>query len=275
VFDPPSGSAFPFGPSAVHYSAADTSGNTASGSFTVTVADTTPPTLVPPPAVHATTGPGATNCSAVVAALGTPTATDACSEPAITATGIPAGNVFPVGSTNITYTATDAAGNAATATQSVTVSDTTPPVISSATASPNVLWPANHRLVPVKLTVAASDLCDPGVKCRILSVTSNEPVGRHRGRDDDDECDDRGHDRHDDPDWVITGDLGLRLRAQRNAHGAGRVYTVTLGCADASGNVTRRAVQVTVPHDRRRDDRDDHDHDRDHGDDGRGGDDGH
>jgi hypothetical protein len=68
VFDPPSGSAFPFGPSAVHYSAADTSGNTASGSFTVTIADTTPPTLVPPPAVHATTGPGATTCSAVVAA---------------------------------------------------------------------------------------------------------------------------------------------------------------------------------------------------------------
>jgi hypothetical protein len=36
----------------------------------------------------------------------------------------------------------------------VTVSDTTPPVISSATASPNVLWPANHRLVPVMVTFA-------------------------------------------------------------------------------------------------------------------------
>ena len=354
VFDPPSGSAFPFGPSTVAYSAADASGNTATGSFIVTVADTTPPLLIPPPAVHGVTGPGATTCSALVAVLGTPTATDACSEPTLTTAGIPAGNVFAVGTTSVTYTATDGAGNAATATQAVTVSDTTPPllallgpvaaqgecrapyadpgatafdacagdlsaaivvnggvntalpgryvtryfvadgagntastsrlvdirdsiapVISSAAVSPNVLWPANHRLVPVQVTVAASDLCDPGVKCRILSVTSNEPVARHRGRDDDDECDDRGHDHHGDPDWIVTGDLGLRLRAQRNARGEGRVYTVTLGCTDASGNLTKRALQVVVPHDRRREDRDDddrdRDHDRDHDHDGRRG----
>jgi hypothetical protein len=43
---------------------------------------------------------------------------------------VPAGNVFPVGETVLTYSATDAHGNTASATQVVTVVDNTPPVIS-------------------------------------------------------------------------------------------------------------------------------------------------
>jgi hypothetical protein len=45
-------------------------------------------------------------------------------------TGVPAGNVFPKGTTTISYTATDAAGNtSAPVTQTVTVVDDTPPVL--------------------------------------------------------------------------------------------------------------------------------------------------
>ena len=40
VFDIASGSTFGFGTTTVHYSATDHAGNTASGSFTVTVQDT-------------------------------------------------------------------------------------------------------------------------------------------------------------------------------------------------------------------------------------------
>ena len=40
----------------------------------------------------------------------------------IVRSGVPAGNVFPVGTTTITYTATDASGNVTTGTQTVTVS---------------------------------------------------------------------------------------------------------------------------------------------------------
>ncbi len=43
--------------------------------------------------------------------------------------GLPAGNLFPLGTTTLTYTATDGAGNTATAAQHVTVRDTTPPAI--------------------------------------------------------------------------------------------------------------------------------------------------
>ena len=60
--------------------------------------------------------------------LGTATANDNCTVN-VARTGVPAGNFFPVGTTVITYTATDSAGLTATATQNVTVTDGTPPAI--------------------------------------------------------------------------------------------------------------------------------------------------
>ena len=56
------------------------------------------------------------------AQLGTATASDNSGSVTIDRTGVPAGNVFPVGTTTITYTATDASGNVTTVTQTVTVS---------------------------------------------------------------------------------------------------------------------------------------------------------
>lgn len=85
-------------------------------------------------------------------------------------------SVFPLGTTLVTFRATDASGNSSTATTTVTVVDTTPPVIQSATPNPVVLWPPNHKMVPVTVTVSASDICDAAPTCRIVSVTSNEPV---------------------------------------------------------------------------------------------------
>jgi hypothetical protein len=46
---------------------------------------------------------------------------------------------------------------------------------------------------------------------------------------------------------VVTGDLTVDLRAERNPHGKGRIYTVTVQCADESGNVSTATVEVKVP----------------------------
>jgi hypothetical protein len=113
----------------------------------------------------------------------------------------------------------------------VIVRDRTPPRIISIKAVPNVLWPPNGKLVHVKVVVQAVSDSGP-VTSRIISVRSNEPPS---GRE---------------PDWVITGDLSLLLRAERSPHGHGLVYTITVQCRDAAGNTSTGTVFVTVPHDR-------------------------
>jgi len=49
----------------------------------------------------------------------------------------------------------------------------TPLAITSLTVDPAVLWPPNHKMVPVSLQVTATG--DPSPECRIDSATSNEP----------------------------------------------------------------------------------------------------
>ena len=112
-----------------------------------------------------------------------------------------------------------------------------PPVITEGTATPSVLWPVNHRFVPVIVGYAVCDNCDPAPVCS-LSVASNEPE------------DGRG-DGHSSADWLVVDAHRLLLRAERSGIGSGRVYAVTISCADASGNVGRQTVVVTVPKSRK------------------------
>jgi hypothetical protein len=119
------------GDTIVTYIATDAAGNTASANQKVTVVDTTAPTISAPADKTLYTGPGATSCDVTVgnldATLGTATANDNC--PGVAAVRTSSGNVFPLGDTLVTYTATDAHGNTATATQKVTVIDNTPPTV--------------------------------------------------------------------------------------------------------------------------------------------------
>lgn len=65
-------------------------------------------------------------------------------------------------------------------------------------------------------------------------VSSNEPVD---GLGDGDQV----------PDWQIAGNLTVNLRAERAGNGSRRVYTISVGCTDASGNSSTKTVPV--PHD--------------------------
>jgi hypothetical protein len=143
-----------------------------------------------------------------------------------TVSGSTAAVSLPAGTHVITLTVRDGRGGSSSDTLVVTVVDTAPPAVQAATATPSVLSPANHQLVAVTITVSAVDGCGGSVRCRITSVTSNEPLG---------------------DDWIITGDLTLKLRAERLNKGAGRIYTITVVCTDAAGNEATKTVTVSVP----------------------------
>ena len=99
-----------------------------------------------------------------------------------------------------------------------------PPVIGDASASPDILWPPNHKFVDV--TIGYAETSDCPSTCA-LSVTSNEP-----GPDE----------------WVVVDAHHVLLRAERDGNGSGRTYTITITCSN-SGGTTTRTLMVVVPHD--------------------------
>ncbi|QPJ62145.1 MAG: DUF5011 domain-containing protein [Candidatus Nitronauta litoralis] len=113
----------------VIYTATDAAGNTASATRVVNFLDTTPPTLTllgPNPAVY-------NNVPFVEPGF---TATDSV-QGTVPVTVTPQGP--QTGTYVLTYTATDFFGNSATATRTVTVNDTLPPVITLNGANPVIL----------------------------------------------------------------------------------------------------------------------------------------
>src|SRR5439155_8371919 len=131
----PSGNVFAVGTTPVTWTATDAAGNTATATQNVTVVDDSAPTLIAPANVRRATGSGSTTATVFVSDtdLGAATATDNCPGTLTpTRIGVPAGNLFPVGTTTITYTVADGAGNTNAATQTVTIDDTTAPTITGA-----------------------------------------------------------------------------------------------------------------------------------------------
>lgn len=145
----------------------------------------------------------------------------------------------------VTCTATDgaAAPNAGAAPDSNPVAgldiDGTAPVVSCA-ASPDQLWPPNHKLVAVTTTVTVDDATSGPAGFALRSATSSEP-------DDGSGDGDTAGDIQD----FDTGqaDTSGQLRAERSGDGDGRTYTLTYEGADVAGNHATCAATVVVRHD--------------------------
>jgi hypothetical protein len=129
----------------------------------------------------------------------------------------------------------DVTFNAMTGEYSFVLDDTEPPVIADFSSNPESLWPPNHKMIPVAINYSATDNCC-GTITNVLQVWSNEPVN---GLGDGDMA----------PDWIITDDHNLLLRAERSGKGTGRVYTINIVSTDASGNSSSQLITVAVPHD--------------------------
>lgn len=158
---------------------------------------------------------------------------DRCDDP-ISVLQTPPGP-YGLGETSVTLDVDDNRGASDSCIATVRVIDKTPPVIHDLTVTPNTLWPPNHRLVPVSLEVVVEDACDPNPVCTIIQI-------------DNSEAEDGKGDGATAPDSAITNGLTASLRAERAGWGSGRVYTLTVECADSVGNPARASVKVNVPH---------------------------
>ncbi|MEO1434709.1 MAG: HYR domain-containing protein, partial [Bacteroidota bacterium] len=121
------GDVFPVGTTTVTYTFTDDAGNTSICSFDVTVEDNEAPVVSDCP-TDLTQDSDAGVCEAVVTWT-VPTATDNCGITNMTASANP-GDTFPVGTTTVTYTWTDAAGNTSVCAFDVTVEDNEAPIVS-------------------------------------------------------------------------------------------------------------------------------------------------
>jgi Tol biopolymer transport system component len=107
-----------------------------------------------------------------------------------------------------------------------------PPDCSGVAASRPVLTTANHQRVPITLD-GATDPDGDSVTLSVDGVTQDEPV--------------TGQGDHTSPDAVDQGDGEFRVRAERNAHGDGRVYRIAFTASDGRGGSCSDTATVSVP----------------------------
>ena len=193
------------------------------------------PSITAPAAVARTNTP--TSCGVVVSDvdLGSAIATDNCPGVIVKRTGVPAGNLFPLGVTTITYTAINMSGRTKSATQTVTISDIHKPAFTiSLSVNPGVIWPPDHKMKNITLAYTTADNC--GTVTNNVTVTSTDPI---TGVSDGDIS----------PDWIVTNDHLVQLRAERGNGKEARVYTITVTPVDSSGNMgTPQSVNVYIAH---------------------------
>jgi gliding motility-associated-like protein len=166
-----SGSLFPVGTTTLKYKVTDSSGNTsAECSFDIIVTDNEKPVITC--AADQTQSADAGVCSAVVTVTA-PTATDNCTVVTLindfNGTSDASGT-YPVGTTNVVWTATDAIGNFSQCTQEIVVNDTELPVVLTKNFTAQLDALGNVTIQASDIDNNSSDNCT--IDKRELDVTS-------------------------------------------------------------------------------------------------------
>ena len=165
VVTPGSTQQFALGTTIVTCTATDSSGNTGTGTFTVTVGDSIAPVVGVPGTITAE----------ATSVAGAPVSFNVSASDAVTPNLVPtcspaSGSTFAIGTTTVTCSATDGAGNEGTASFVVTVADTVKPVL-ILTPAGNILQEASGpNGAVVTYSVTASDTVSG-----VLTPTCNPP----------------------------------------------------------------------------------------------------
>ena len=160
---PASGTTFAIGQTTVTCNATDSHTNSASKTFKVTVADTTPPVLSNVPADKTVEANG---FAGSIVDFVPPTAVD-LGEPRLVTCAPARNSTFALGTTTVTCSASDGRGNTGTATFKIHVVDTTPPTLNppgdfSAYAVENSgTFPSDDSVQKFVFGAHVSDIADP------------------------------------------------------------------------------------------------------------------
>lgn len=157
-----SGQNFPVGSTTNTYEAEDQYGNTSTCSFVVTVTDNEAPVITCPSDITVDNDPG--SCDAVVT-YSLPTVTDNCTSPIIPmlTLGLPSGGTFPLSTTTVRYSATDASGNTSLCSFSVTVEDNEDPVIVCPSDISMNVEPTTCQAVVTYADATVTDNCNSSI----------------------------------------------------------------------------------------------------------------
>lgn len=111
-----------------------------------------------------------------------------------------------------------------------------PPNCDQAIATPGKLWPPNHKFVDVEIE-GVTDADQDQISINIDRITQDEPVnGTSSG--------------NTAPDAMGIGSSAVRLRAERDGSGDGRVYQISFTATDTAGNSCSGTVMSSaVMHD--------------------------
>jgi len=140
---------------------------------------------------------------------------------------------FPGGRTPVAL-AVSLGGETARDTVAVTVDDREAPRMSVVVGP--VLWPPDHKFVPVHVDVTLEDGCDPSPSFTLTSIACLPEGGGSISTN------------------VAGADLGtpdqdFMLMAEKPQGGVDRRYVVTYTAADHAGNTTTATTTIRVPHD--------------------------
>lgn len=147
---------------------------------------------------------------------------------------------FPLSSAKFAYENFVADPGSVSASKALQILDVAAPTM-TVSPSPAVLWPPDHKMRAIVITIAVQDNCDANPKVTLVSIVSNEPDSDFLGQ---------GDEGPDIADAQIGGDdRAFSLRAERatSGHATGRVYTITYRATDKSGNSRDVSTTVTVP----------------------------
>ena len=167
-----SGSILPLGVTNVSCSATDSAGNRATTAFKVTVTDTISPHIVVPQTGVSAEATGPTGARVVYEV----SSQDAVDGTLVVACSPASGSTFAIGTTTVNCSVTDSNNNRATSQFSVTVADSSPPVLNLPTSV--TVEAAGPAGAPVIFNASASDLVD-GSTTTTCSANSGTilPVG--------------------------------------------------------------------------------------------------